>query len=418
MGGDIGIVDKGPGESGTCFRFNVFLIVRDKTSSANNIKGDTELKDDFASSSTQYNEHQMGLKISAPTPGLTIRTPSPRLTSPRLTSPKLTLLSSSPKLEGSQVVLLIANDERRRISQAFMERLGINVLAVNQWERLQSSLKKIKSKLNHSPHGSFGKSDLSSKSEISSSSSKDVPLSAMEGTDHKLPSLKRKGPAFLLLVIDATSGPFEELCKVVTEFRRGLQCYCKVVWLGKPSSHFDEEEMLDPTDEITTKPFHGSRLYRIIKLLPEFGGTLSQGSSAGSVSQSRFQVRETSRDPSQSYSKSSYIRSKMKTQEEGNLSSEKSNVGNLPRKTEIEEEYGEGSDGKPLSGKRILVADDSPLLRRLATLIVENLGATVESCENGEEALRKVCASLAPGILPYHYILMDCEVKIIFSLIL
>ncbi|KAJ0111766.1 hypothetical protein Patl1_00895 [Pistacia atlantica] len=371
MGGDIGIVDKAPGERGTCFRFNVFLSVSDQTSSGDNIKGDTELRDDFASSSTQYHQHQhhMGLTISAPTPGLTIRTPSPRLT----------ILSSSPKLGGSQVVLLISNEERLRISQTFMESLGINVSVVNQWERLQSLLKKMKSKLNHSPHGSFRKSDISFRSDISSSSSKDVPLSAMEGTDHKLPAYKRRGAAFVLLVIDANSGPFEELCNAVTEFRRGLQCYCKVVWLGKPtsrSSHFDEG---DPTDEIITKPFHG------------------------------FQVGETSRDPSQSNAKSSYIRSKIETPEQGISSSEKSKDRNLPTQTEIQEEYGEASDGKPLSGKRILVADDSPLLRRLAVRSLENLGATVESCENGEEALQKVRLGLAPDILPYDFILMDFE---------
>ncbi|XP_031288175.1 histidine kinase CKI1 [Pistacia vera] len=404
MGGDIGIVDKAPGERGTCFRFNVFLSVSDQTSSGDNIKGDTELRDDFASSSTQYHQHQhhMGLTISAPTPGLTIRTPSPRLT----------ILSSSPKLGGSQVVLLISNEERLRISQTFMESLGINVSVVNQWERLQSLLKKMKSKLNHSPHGSFRKSDISFRSDISSSSSKDVPLSAMEGTDHKLPAYKRRGAAFVLLVIDANSGPFEELYNAVTEFRRGLQCYCKVVWLGKPtsrSSHFDEGEMLDPNDEIITKPFHGSRLCKIIKFLPEFGGTLSQGNSARSMRKSRFQVGETSRDPSQSYAKSSYVRSKIETPEEGISNSEKSKDRNLPTQTEIEEEYGEASDGKPLSGKRILVADDSPLLRRLAVQSLENLGATVESCENGEEALQKVLVGLAPDILPYYFILMDCE---------
>jgi CheY-like chemotaxis protein len=50
----------------------------------------------------------------------------------------------------------------------------------------------------------------------------------------------------------------------------------------------------------------------------------------------------------------------------------------------------------------------------LATNILASLGATVEQCENGEEAVRLVDEGLKRDYpnLPYDYILMDCQVYI------
>lgn len=431
MGGDIEIVDKENGERGTCFRFNVFLAIREASANDNNTQGDKDLAGgDSAAGDTQL--QHMNLTVKAPSPSLSIRTNSPRLN----------ILSPGSRHEGSHVVLLIANEERRRIAQKFMENLGINVSAVSRWERLHSTLKRLKSKFGsiHSPHSSLGKSDLSSRSDSESASFKEVPLSAMEGTEHKLQGYKRRGaPSFILLVIDATAGPFLELFNIVAEFRRELQCNCKVVWLDKPTSrsiNFDglEDETMDPNDDVLLKPFHGSRLYKVIKLLPEFGGV--QSKSHG----------KASRDAgSSSYSKHPYRTGKSRSkagrheiQEEGSSSSEHSRRDIMPnasvllktgnssgegpssryKQTEIEEEDGETSQAqKPLRGKKILVADDSMMLRRVAEINLRHLGATVEACENGEAALQLVRSGLkdqrdlgAPHILPYDYILMDCEV--------
>ncbi|KAK9201958.1 hypothetical protein WN944_017167 [Citrus x changshan-huyou] len=433
MGGDIEIVDKENGERGTCFRFNVFLAIREASANDNNTQGDKELAaGDSAAGDTQL--QHMNLTVKAPSPSLSIRTNSPRLN----------ILSPGSRHEGSHVVLLIANEERRRIAQKFMENLGINVSAVSRWERLHSTLKRLKSKFGsiHSPHSSLGKSDLSSRSDSESASFKEVPLSAMEGTEHKLQGYKRRGaPSFILLVIDATAGPFLELFNIVAEFRRDLQCNCKVVWLDKPTSrsiNFDglEDETMDPNDDVLLKPFHGSRLYKVIKLLPEFGGV--QSKSHG----------KASRDAgSSSYSKHPYRTGKSRSkagrheiQEEGSSSSEHSRRDIMPnasvllktgnssgegpssryKQTEIEEEDGETSQAqKPLRGKKILVADDSMMLRRVAEINLRHLGATVEACENGEAALQLVRSGLkdqrdlgAPHILPYDYILMDCEMPI------
>ncbi|OMO82132.1 hypothetical protein COLO4_23239 [Corchorus olitorius] len=401
MGGEIGIIDKDIGEKGTCFRFNVFL-----TTSETSFKGEKEIQGDLLSNGTQ--QQHLGLTIHTPSPSLTIRTPSP----------KLNFLTHSPKLEGSQVVLLIKNDERRRISHKFMENLGINVSVVDdESETLHSALKKIKSKLISSQHSSR-RSELSSKSDISSSSSKDLPLSAMDGTEQKFALKIQKGaPSFILLVIDPNAEPFPELWRAVDEFRKGLQSiYCKVVWLGKPKSL--ERERLDPGDEILLQPFHGSRLYRVVKLLPEFGGILSQGVSDKPESSSMAKnssIKARSRN---------LLHNNSEIQEEGSSSNDRYRKKNpsihQPGQIEIKKDDAEPNTSKqPLSGKRVLIAEDDTVLRRIAGVIVGRLGARFENCENGEEALQLVCTGLQDQrndgghfVLPYDYILMDCEMPL------
>ncbi|EOX95248.1 Hybrid signal transduction histidine kinase E, putative [Theobroma cacao] len=423
LGGEIGIVDKEIGEKGSCFRFNVFFTTMETSSSG--AEGEKESQGDPMLGGTQQHS---GLTIHTPSPSSTVRTSSPRLP----------IRSPSTKLEGSQVVLLIQSDERRRISQKFMESLGISVLVVDRWESLPSALKKIKSKLISSHHSSR-RLDLSSRSDISSTSSKDMPLSAMDGTEHKLPLNKRRGaPSFILLVIDANAGPFSELWRVVSEFRRGLHGICfKVVWLDKPTSRSInsislEKERLDPDDEILLQPFHGSRLYQVIKLLPEFGGTLSQGISANLESSSATKnsyITARSRNPLhneeiQEDASSSDERYRQKgfssapAHTHVRLNSKISPIHQLGQ-TETKTDGAESSTKQPLSGKRILIAEDSTLLGKLATVIVRRLGANAEHCENGEEALKLVCNGLKDQrndgghyVLPYDYILMDCEMPI------
>ena len=73
---------------------------------------------------------------------------------------------------------------------------------------------------------------------------------------------------------------------------------------------------------------------------------------------------------------------------------------------------GESSNSKPLSGKKILVVEDVEMLRRIALVTLERLGASVEKCENGEQAVQLVEEGLTRDFPnpPYDYILMDCQV--------
>ncbi|KAJ6400973.1 hypothetical protein OIU84_016404 [Salix udensis] len=146
MGGEIGIVDIENGEKGTCFKFNVFLDIWE-TPSTDNKNAEVEIE---GGSMPDGEHYYPKLTIRTPSPGPMIRTPSPRLS----------ILGSSPKIEGSHVVLLIQNEERLRSSHKYIEGLGIKVSSVKQWENLHSTLKRIKARQSVSPHSSSGKSDL------------------------------------------------------------------------------------------------------------------------------------------------------------------------------------------------------------------------------------------------------------------
>ncbi|CAK7348414.1 unnamed protein product [Dovyalis caffra] len=436
MGGEIGIMDKENGEKGTCFKFNVFLHICE-TSSTDNTKAEVEIEEDFI-------HHYSELTIRTPSPGLMIRTPSPRLA----------ILGSSPKIEGSQVVLLIQNEERLRSSQKYIEGLGIKVSAVKQWEHLHSTLKRIKARQSVSPHSSSGKSDLGSRSDHYNTRLKDVPLSSMDRIDLK-PSTSRssnKGaPRFVLLVIDAGAGPFEELCRVVDEFKRDLHSSCsKVVWLDRTTSRSInlrsfEHDLIDPRDDILLKPFHGSRLYQVIGLLPEFGGhgvisrsnkgiqatnTLQDpGSHSSTHSQStKLKVPSTYENSFQQVDLQAEASSKNGKYRKNSLldypdhshvrSKSRQSPTETPsvRSSEIQEVQGNLCKDKPLRGLKFLVADDNEISRKVTRHILKGHGATVEVCENGEEALQLVCRGLHNQrehihsiVLPYDYILMDCE---------
>ncbi|KAF5732396.1 histidine kinase CKI1 [Tripterygium wilfordii] len=430
MGGEIEIVDKENGEKGTCFRFNVFLAC-EASSIGTTKEGDIEMGE--ASKSDNKNPN-LGPTIHGPNPNLSVRTHSSKLSflgsSPSLKhSPKLSFLSSSPKLEGSLVVLLIQNEERGRIARKFFESQGIKVSVMNQWEHLSPTLKKIKLKLTHSAHSSSRKSDhLSPRGETSSARSRNPPLLAPD----------RGARGFILLVIDADAGPLTELNKAVAEFREDLDiACCKVVWLDKPTSRNIDIQCheIDPIDVILLKPFHGSRLKQVLKFLPEFGGTFptkskkenqnttSQARRVGNLSHSHsLHCIDTHFDgggASNVNSELPLIPSPRIPARHGMKSRKSPRQGNRPTSvsvSEIQEVHINPSDEKPLLGKRILVAEDSCVLKKVAKMNLQKLGATVEECGNGEEALRLVQDSLqnqrkhnASFSLPYDYILMDCE---------
>ncbi|XP_037496265.1 histidine kinase CKI1 [Jatropha curcas] len=426
MGGEIAIIDKENNKKGTCFRFNIFLITTaGSTSLASNTRGDIEIRNISVSDSTNQD---LGLTVRALAPSLPIRNSSPRLS----------ILGSSPRSDESHVVLLIQNAERQKIVQKFMERLGIKVSAVNKWKSLHSTLTKIKQKQNVSPYSSSGKSDSGSRSEISSSRRKDIPLSALDGMEQGLPSnrsrsiIVRGASSFILLVIDATAGPFQQLFAAVTEFKRGLhRASCKVVWLDKPTMRNINPEGLED-DDILLKPFHGSRLFRVIRLLPEFGGNLQNGVSSAKPEKERSIRREKAvENPAPSSATHSHSQKEAviplstgKSPCKGNMAAEGSSRREKHKKSkylvgssEIEEEYSnQSSSDKALCGLRFLVAEDNPFLRKIAMTNLSRLGASVELCQNGEEAVELVIIGLQGqrrnttySMPPYDYILMDCE---------
>ncbi|XP_012836535.1 PREDICTED: histidine kinase CKI1-like [Erythranthe guttata] len=77
-----------------------------------------------------------------------------------------------------------------------------------------------------------------------------------------------------------------------------------------------------------------------------------------------------------------------------------------------------GLKKKPLLGRKVLVADDDPIGRTIATFVGVQLGASIFPCENGEEAWKLFCKSLDEGNhvgaskTLLDCILMDCEMSV------
>ncbi|XP_031402645.1 histidine kinase CKI1-like [Punica granatum] len=378
MGGDIKIVDKDIGEKGTCFRFNVVLTVLGNISAS----PDKSMKGEDIELGPQREIN--------PWPCLTIRTPSPSRSLSMRGSPKQ---NSSPRPVGSSgVVLLMGDEERRRVCRSFFERFGIRVWEAREWTDLPFLLRTAQQKLNLSHHSSSGRSDVSHQK--SESLSRSASKNSSKGSSPSLPVHSRSG--FLLLVIDMSFGPIQELIRFVRAFRKGIHSSatsCKVVWLDKPRANYrivlEKEGKLDRWDNIiVSRPFHGSRLIEAIRLLPEFGGS--------SV------VRNQSL--------------KMKSRKLGLT------VGEVDYSTSSIREVRGAAPGasKPLSGKRALVVEDQLVLQKAAKALVMNLGASVEVCGNGEEAVLIVSGRLgeqkglgdgasSSAVLTYDFILMDCQ---------
>ncbi|KAL2519615.1 Histidine kinase CKI1 [Abeliophyllum distichum] len=448
MGGEIGIVDKEVGERGTCFRFNAFFSSCNETGISGNARDDDIEVHGGSISSDSYQYSGSINRIH------------------------------SPKAEVSQVVIFIQSNERSQIIQKFMERQGIKAYAVKQHEQLSETLKRIKHKLNLSHQSSSGKSDVNSL-KASSTRSKDVPLSSLDGTDN-VPPLQRRTScrgfsSFILIVIDTGAGPFRDISRVVAEFRRDLSnnCCSRVVWLDKPGTnrinfHGLDENKLPAIDLIVSKPLHGSRLKQIIGLLPEFGGTIhgmplgentcnSEYSTSAPANKTHtgqiarksslenipgrmgeieeldipsklYQASGLSPEFAQRGGENTYsaknivprqIRPESSTSTIANMSQNRAMTEKLSGES-LPLQKGEGSSSKkPLIGKKILVADDDPIGRKIATSFASQLGANTYSCVNGEQALEAVCKGLKDQYItgaskisvPFDYILMDCEVE-------
>ncbi|KAF3555468.1 hypothetical protein F2Q69_00010260 [Brassica cretica] len=395
MGGEIRITEKAMGEKGTCFQFNVLLMTASET--------DVNAREDI--------ESVAGGDYVASTPnlGLTINTSSGgsmnirHHLSPRFNN----CLSSSPKQEASRVVLLLKDEERRRVTEKSIKILGIKVTVVEKWEHLSNALERL--------FGFLPQSSMESclRNELSSTSSRELPLIGTDGVDSRSQLPRRRSAsfsAFVLLMIDANAGPFAEMNDVVEQFRRGLHhgVVCKVVWLNEPTGRGSERG-----DVCCLKPLHGSRLNRVLKMLPELGGivpressllrhTLVATSPKGTTSCEIQEVEEE--EPSLRYNKKL-----------GKTIMGPKPVGN----SEEEQVTSSASCDGLLKGKRVLVVDDNRITCSVATRKLKKMGVLdVKQCDNGMEAVRLVSEWLTQreqhqqgsvDVLPFDYIFMDCQ---------
>ncbi|GAB2212888.1 hypothetical protein Drorol1_Dr00020889 [Drosera rotundifolia] len=475
MGGEIEILDKDHEERGTCFSFNVFLLVCDETTPPPSIE--------FSLKANSEYDYQHAI------------------------SDELCPDSDQKNNTSSGIVILIQNSVRRRMIKECMERHGIRPEALRKGSELPGALKKIKEKiLSKTLDSSSGLSDLSPRFCLSTGASssglpKKLPMSSMEGKD-VVPSLglgrralSKGSLSFVLIIIDTAAGDFSELSRSVAEFRKDLygnsNASCKVVWLEKPETrehHFRglNEDNLAETDQIMTMPLQGSRLYQLIRLLPELRGKSMAG---GSFTWSRSHAQVTGnlviptpfsmvRDENVTTSKNvpTSVRTRAlrvieRKRVQGEIEETSSSDSEWPLERrrwsvairdrirhEASESQSSGSEkslpmlgrgpmmsrygsieelGSPrlstvgslrnwtqgqstvdsLEGKQVVIAEDNQVLRTLANGTVSQLGASVVLCQNGSEALKLVCEGLKKETghfakLPFDYILMDCEMPV------
>lgn len=182
MEGEIRIIDKAMGEKRTCFHFNVLLTTLECSVS------DMKVRHDIEAGGYYISTPNLGLRINTLLGGgMNIRNLSPRLNN---------FLGSSPKQDGSQVVLLLKDEERRRVTEIYINSLGIKVTVVEKWEHLNHALERL---FGFSPQSSMGIAECCL-------SSRELPLIGMDGIDSisQIPRMRSNSfSSVVLLVIDA-----------------------------------------------------------------------------------------------------------------------------------------------------------------------------------------------------------------------
>lgn len=379
MDGEIGIVDKEPGERGTCFRFTVMLTV------------------------------------CQPEPTLEPLEDSVNRGEPRCS------MSRSPATS-SHVILYITGEERKRVLKNYMESLNIKVTLVKQGKSVHRLLEKIKCKLDYSYSNFPSKSASSS----STAGTNDTTAGIKGGSDSSWGQYTKNNSrncSFILVVIESSLVNLSELCSAVANFRVYIpENLCKFVLLDNPVTRprgGGEETKLDSHfHERINEPFHGSRLIKVLHLLPEpevfqqncLGTNRHRISSSHPPSLEQVAINENTET----------IRIKKPLNEKTILKQVviHENTETMIIKKPLNEKkilehvvINENMETRSLNEKRLLLVEDSQLNRRITSEMLKKLGAEVEMCANGKEAFDKVCNMLKENkAQPYDFILMDCQV--------
>ncbi|MBA0619082.1 hypothetical protein Godav_028323 [Gossypium davidsonii] len=393
MDGEIGIVDKEPGERGTCFRFTVMLMV------------------------------------CQPEPMLEPLEDSVNGGEPRCS------ISRSPAAS-SHVILYITGEERKRVLKKYMESLNIKVTLVKQGKCIHRLLEKIKCKLDYSysnssrrPESSSANLPAKSASSSSTAGTNDTFAGIKGGSDSSwgqyTKNNSRNCSTFILVVIESSLGNLSELCCAVANFRACIpDNLCKFVLLDNPVTRprggKEEDKLVSHFHERISEPLHGSRLIKVLHLLPEreefqqncLGTNRHRTSSSHPPLLEQVAINENM----EMRIKKSLNEKTILKQVVINENIETMIIKKPNEKTILEQVVINKKTEKPLNEKTILLVEDSPLNRRITSESLKKLGAEVEVCTNGEEAVDKVCKMLKENnkrkAQPYDFILMDCQMPV------
>ncbi|XP_066315300.1 probable histidine kinase 2 [Miscanthus floridulus] len=361
MGGEISIKDKGPGKTGTCIGFNVFMKM-------GGIHEQHDIEEGSSSS-------QCCIRASA-------------------------LREANSSFEGGHCMLLVHGNETRRVLQSWLENLGMKVWLVPQLESLASALENVchdsSTSLSRTSADSFEcHADFCFRSRDTVSQILPVALKSSS-------RFKRSGAFGLhwsgaLVVIDAHYGKMENICTEVNFPEIKKQMPCKIVCLvDANTSSGDLGRLRHHTccDLVLQKPIHGSRLYALLNTLRD------------------LQMAQAHHHPSHVSPENAETR-----MPGGSSGAGKSAVVALARSSSEPKRDGD----KSLTGRRVLLVEDTLTLQTIGKKILYQLGADVEVAEDGAKAVSMFEAALAQvagsrtgaaASTPYDAILMDCQMPV------
>ncbi|WOK97076.1 putative histidine kinase 2 [Canna indica] len=412
MGGEIKIQDKNPFERGTCFRFNIFLK-SDEPITGNEVRDEK---------STIYPIESNSARNSTVNPQIVQSTIRSMAFRRGLTT------------DGIHSILFVQGDETTNILQRWMESLGVKVWVINLLENLYDALGKIKD--NHSLRKCNSRSYLS----IAADFTKDENTRTLPLTNKDLRSCSRglTPNVNVLIVVDLDHGNLSEMAATLQSFAANAAAtiHYKIVWLVSSNSPSDDLRRTRevPCHLILQKPIHGSRLYALLKLLQDF----RRGNECHSVeihAHDTVQIVEQHNKPDSSIEQHNKLDSSMESntfvpssvlQTSENASLVLSPKYNSEDQKPLSPKYYSEDDQKPLTGRTILLVEDTPTLRLVATKKITRLGANVTSAENGSDALKLIHSALKESVptleggaavgdpyqFPYDAILMDCEMPV------
>ncbi|EER94128.2 hypothetical protein BDA96_01G244900 [Sorghum bicolor] len=365
MGGEISIKDKGPGKAGTCIGFNVFM----------KMGGIHEQQHDIEQGSSSSSQCCIGASA---------------------------FREANTSFEGGHCMLLVHGDETRRILQSWLENLGIKVWLVPQLDSFPSALENVchvvSSASPRTPSDSFEcHADFCFRSR--DTVSEILPVSLKSSS-----SFKRSG-AFgannlsgVLVVIDAHYGKMENICTEVNFPEIKKQIPCKIVCLADANtSSGDLGRLRHHTccDLVLQKPIHGSRLYALLNTLRDL-----------QMAQARHHPSHVNPENAETRNPENAGTSAMVALAQSSSSE--------PKRDDEE---------KSLTGRRVLLVEDTLTLQTIGKKILYQLGADVAVAEDGAKAVSMFEAALAQAnkagsrmdaaaSTPYDVILMDCQMPV------
>ncbi|MCO5557036.1 hypothetical protein L7F22_010591 [Adiantum nelumboides] len=300
MGGDISIIDKDePGEPGTRFRFNlIFKCCKQKPD-------EQKYRHDILSEEKSAIQASFGVNNTSASSGWQINpTAIPGVFGDVTDSGLMSPLA----IEGVHVLLAVKGHGGRRIVKKWMERRGLQVWTIGDWEEFAPTVEQIKQEmLLESLHNSGRFEPISPESHIYDSWVDDYDTKSLGRSRtsidtslnqqffcgggsplHAVPMHRLNGheaQAYLLIVVDISlvTAVSEALCSDIEDMLLETDRLIpyRIVWLVNPNTPSVDIQFLKSQSSacnlILHKPLYSSRLQCIWQLLEELIGNRVQG---------------------------------------------------------------------------------------------------------------------------------------------